>query len=90
MHIAATLDGCVSSQQVVNDMCFATSYTGKSHLSSLVGVGELVVIYPELMQQGSLEVVDRNRVLSHIPPDLVSFAVAQTTFGAATSHPCAK
>ena len=59
----------------------------EAEISSGITVGELLVIEAELMQDGSVQIVDVNRVFRGLEAEFVRRAMSVTTAHAATGQP---
>ena len=64
-----------------------TSDVGEAEAAAVVGVGELLVIEAELVEDGGVDVVDVGFVDGGVVADFVGFAVAHAAFDAASGHP---
>ena len=64
----------------------AARYVCKTEVASLKAVGELLVIQPETVEHGGVQVIGMNRFFSHIPADFVGFTVDMPAFKSAPSH----
>ena len=64
--------------------------SGKFLIEALEGEPEAVMVDPKLMQYGSLEIANVDRVLSNIVAKFVSLTVARATPDAAPCHPGSK
>ena len=73
-----------SRDDVFNDM---TGDVGQAVVTAVVAVGELFVIEPEHVEDGGVEVVDVDLILSDADAAVVGGAVDGATFDAGAGHP---
>ena len=63
---------------------------GEPVVAALVAIGQLLVIDAQLVQDGSLQVVDMDGILGDIDAVIVGLAVAHTATDSSASHPVAE
>ena len=62
-------------------------HIGQAKIATLVSKRQPLVIDPQAMQNGGIEVMDMDRVLLHVVAEVVRLAVRDARFDAAARHP---
>ena len=68
-------------------MYYIPENIGKANIAAVLTIGELEVIEAKQVKDGSMDIMDMNRMVFRIHTQVVGPPIAQTAFEAATGHP---
>lgn len=63
---------------------------GQSELSSLMKVGQSLMVNAHQVQDRGLQVVDMDRLVDHMEPEFIGLPPGHARFGATARHPHGK